>query len=393
MRTTQEQSEFMASRMEGIGGSDIGSLLSSQIEVEYGCERRLWYRLSGYPADGAENQTEPMLLGNILEDSIRRAYSDRTGRRVDQVGLKKHPTISCLQYHDDGLIHPGHDDPRSTNGVLEVKAVGREMMAKVNERGLPIDYICQLAGGQASHSLEWGEFAVGTREDLLPLVAIELSARLSGQPIPEIPRQPKIVHFEMERQTAIIELIENYAPKFWLTLKDESKIPPRLEPESPRCGRCQYQNSCQGAAVMAGIEPELSIPRRNDLNPLINEYQTRSALLEEATALVKETQDKFRAELGATTAVKVQIDGKWKNILYRLTKGRQSIDGPRLAAQYDALRRAAIDAGLIGAELTPPSGTFMSNGMPFRTLRLSSVLPKKENKKGEVSETEDSDED
>lgn len=391
MRTAQEQSEFMASRMQGIGGSDIGSLLSNQIEVEYGCERRLWYRLSGYPADGADNATEPMLLGNILESHIVRAYSDKTGNRVEQMGLKKHPTISCLQYHDDGIIHPCASDERTTPGVLECKAIGREMMAKVNTEGLPADYVLQGQSGIGAHGLEWSDYAVGTRDDLLPLVAIELTAKLAGEPIPTLPRQPKIVNFQVRRDDNIVALIEDYAPRFWATLKDESKLPPRMEPEDPRCARCQYQNLCQGAAVMAGIEPELSIPRRNDLNPLINEYQTRSALLEEATALVKETQDKFRNELGATTAVKVQIDGKWKNILYRLTKGRQSIDGPRLAAQYDALRRAAIDAGLIGADLTPPSGTFMSSGMPYRTLRLSSVLPKKEKKKGEVSETEDSD--
>ena len=393
MRSPQEQAEFLDSRRHGIGGSDLGSLLSNQIPVEYGCERRLWYRLSEYPQDGPENATEPILLGNILEQTVRDAYQDQTGNRVEVVGLKKHDTIECLQYHDDGIIHPGPDSDRKTPGVLEVKSIGREMMAKVNASGLCTDYVCQLAGGQGAHRLEWGEFALGMREDLLPLVAIELSAKLAGHPIPELPRRPKIVHFQMDRQTEIIRLIEDYAPKFWSTLKNEAKIPPRMEPEDPRCGRCAYKIRCQGTAVMEGIQPEDAIPQRRDLDALVQEYRERSALLEEATELVKETQNKFRTSLDKATAVKVEVEGKWKNIIYRLRRGGERVDGKRMAAAYDALRRAAIDAGVVGAELTPASDRFMSKGMPSRPLLLSGLLPKKEKKPGEVPEMDDVDND
>ncbi len=389
MRTPQEQSDFMASRQNMIGGSDIGSLLSNQIPVEYGCERRLFYRLSDYPADGPDTSTEPMMLGNVLEDAVRKGFENATGARVDVVGLTKHPTINCLQYHDDGIIHPHADSERKTPGVLEVKAVGREMMAKINANGLPLDYVGQLAGGQASHRLDYGAFAVGMREDLLPLVAIELASKLAGHPIPELPRQPKIVHFEMPRQDEIIELIESYAPKFWATLKNESKIPPRLEPEDPRCGRCNFKVRCQGAAVMEGIQIEHGVPERRDLDLLIQEYRDRSALLEEATDLVNETQRKFKTALDKTTAVKVNIEGKWKNIIYRIRKGAERVDGKRMAAQYDALRRAAIEAKVAGAELVPPSGQFINVGMPSRPILLAGVLPKKEKKAGEVPETDE----
>ena len=393
MRTPKEQSDFMASRQNMIGGSDIGSLLSNQIPVEYGCERRLFYRLSDYPPDGPDTSTEPMMLGNILEDAVRKGFENATGARVDVVGLTKHPTIDFLQYHDDGIIHPHVDSGRKTHGVLEVKAVGREMMAKINADGLPLDYVGQLAGGQASHRLEYGAFAVGMREDLLPLVAIELASRLAGHPIPELPRQPKIVHFEMPRLDDIINLIESYAPKFWSTLKDESKIPPRLEPESARCQRCSYRVRCHGEAIMASVQPEVHIPRRRDLDPLIEEYRDRRNLLEESEALVTETEEKFKALLGKQTAIQVPIliDGKekWKNILWRLSKGRETVDGRRMAAQYDMLRRSAIESGVPGAELVPPSSRFINVGMPSRPLRLSGILPPKPKKKGEVPEMDE----
>ncbi len=389
MRSPQEQEEFLKSRRHGIGGSDLGSLLSNQIPVDYGCERRLWYQKSEYPPDGSDTSTEPMALGNILEDTIRRAYQDQTGNRVEVVGLTRHPTIDCLQYHDDGIIHPHVGDEHNTPGVLEVKGIGREMMAKVNADGLPADYVCQVAGGQACHNLEWGAFSVGMREDLLPLVAIELAARLAGYPIPELPRRPKIVQFPLPRQTEIIDTIESYAPKFWSTLKNESRMPPRMEPENPRCGRCNYKLRCHGPAIMEGIQPETDVPKRHDLDLLVQEYRDRSALLDEAENLLKETQDKFRVALDKTTAVKVSIDGKWKNIIYRLRRGGERIDGKRMSAAYDALRRAAIEAGVAGAELTPASGDFVSTGLPSRPLLLDSLLPKKEKKRGEVPELDD----
>ena len=379
----------MASRQHGIGGSDIGSLLSNQIPVEYGCERRLWLRLSGYPTDGPDHSTEPMILGQILEKYIVRAYQDRTGNTVKQFGLKKHPTVDCLQYHDDGEIFPHADHPRKTNGVLECKGIGREMMAKVHEFGIIPDYILQAQSGMAAFKLDWAAFAVGMREDLMPLVVIEMAAIIAGEPIPTLPRQPKIVTFEVERDDAICNAIESYAPKFWGTLKDESKIPPREEPESPKCQRCPYAKQCQGAAVMEGIQTEHGVPERRDLDLLIQEYRDRSALLEEATDLVNETQRKFKNALDKTTAVKVNIEGKWKNIIYRIRKGAERVDGKRMAAQYDALRRAAIEAGVAGAELVPPSGQFINVGMPSRPLLLSSVLPKKEKKPGEVPETDE----
>ncbi len=140
---------------------------------------------------------------------------------------------------------------------------------------------------------------------------------------------------------------------------------------------------------MEGIQTEHGVPERRDLDLLIQEYRDRSALLEEATDLVNETQRKFKTALDKTTAVKVNIEGKWKNIIYRIRKGAERVDGKRMAAQYDALRRAAIEAKVPGAELVPPSGQFINVGMPSRPLLLSSVLPKKEKKPGEVPETDE----
>lgn len=384
--TGAERIAFVASRQHGIGGSDIGSLLSNQVPVEYGCERNLWARLSEIPSDNPDAETEPMTLGTICEPYIRRAYSELTGRRIEQFGLKKHGSVASLQYHDDGIIHPCVNDTRDKPGVLEVKALGWEMMSKVKESGLPADYVMQENAGMANHDLQWGSFAVAVRDDILPLIAIEQAAILAGEPIPKLPRAPKVTHFEVERDENIITAIEEYAPKFWRTVGDESKAPPRLEPEDPRCGRCVRKIWCQGAALMAGIKPENDIPRRHDLAPLVEEYRANVALLKQCEALIGETEGKFKAALGLVTAIQVSVDGKWKNIIYRIRAGGERVDGRMMSLQYDALRRAAIEAGVPGADAVPPSSEFSRKGMPSRPLLLKSLLPKEAKKKGEVNE-------
>lgn len=385
-----DRTQFLQERTQGVGGSDIASMLSNQIDVEYGCERNLHARLSGVPEDNPGRETELMTLGHVTEPYVRRAYSDRTGRRVEVVGFKKHPTIPCLQYHDDGIIYPNAGDDWKTNGVLEAKGVGREMMAKMNSDGIVIDYVLQHTGGCLVHGLGHGSFAVSTREDLLPLVAIELTAKAAGNPLPVLPRQPRILSFDLVPDKHISHLIEEYAPVFWATVGDLSKSPQRYEPESTRCQRCPRKVWCHGPEIANSVVPENSIPKHRDLEPLIQEYRDRVALFEEAESLVKETEGKFKTLLGKQTAIQVPVivDGKekWKNILWRLSKARETVDGKRMAASYDALRRAAIDGGIAGAELVPPSGDFINVGLPSRPLRLSGILPKKEKKPGEVPE-------
>lgn len=393
MRTSEERNIFLESRRHGIGGSDLGSLLSGILPVEYGCQRNLWYRLSGVATDETDVETEPMMLGTISEDFIRRAYSDQKGRRVEVFGLKKHETVASLQYHDDGIIYPAVDDKRTTPGTLEVKAVGRQMMYKMNESGIILDYLLQLLGGVAAHGHEWGAFAVAVREDILPLIAIEQAAQIAGVPMPKLPRKFKITQFEVERDEEIIGAIETEAPRFWATIGDESKMPPRLEPEDPRCGRCVRKIHCQGKALMDSVEPEHGIPRRPDLINLVDEYRTNKALLKDIEELVAATEAKFKEALGSTPAVKVPVAGDWKNVIYRIRKGAERVDGRAMAITYDQIRRAAIEAGVAGAELTPPSSEYEKKGAPSRPLLLASLLPKEKKKKGEVPEVDSADDD
>lgn len=382
---------FLAERQQGLGGSDAGSLLSNVLPVEYGCERSLWARLSGIPTDYPDSETELMALGNVCESYVRRAYSEVTGRNVDHCGLlRKHATVESLQVHEDGIIHPSQVtvDPRTTRGVLEIKTIGREMMAKVNTDGLPIDYVLQLNHGMACHDLTWGEFALGMRDDILPIVAIDQAAQLAGVPM-RAPRRPRIVHFEMERDEDIVRAIEEKAPAFWKTVGDPAKAPPRLSPDDPRCGRCMRKIWCQGAAVMENVRPDFGAPKRADLVPLAVEYQERAALLEQAQQLVTETQNKFKAALGPLTAASVPVGDRWVTIRYGTRQGSVRYNTRDMVPSFDAMRRAMGELNYTGIELIPFSAHYESRGMPSRPLNLSGLLPKKEKTKGETPEMDE----
>lgn len=390
--SVDQRQAFLDSRKQGIGGSDIGSLLSGRIPVEYGCERSLWARLSGIPTDNPEVETEPMALGNLLEPVIALAYADVTGREVLQAPLKKHATESSLQVHVDRIIVPAPGDARTTDGVLEIKAVGREMMRKIQDDGLPIDYVLQLNHGMLCHGLTWGGFAIGTREDLLPIVALSLNALLKGEP-PPVTRRPRLEHFELERNDEFCRAIEEHGPVFWKTLNDEAQAPKRLEPEDPRCGRCPRRIWCQGAAIMEGIEPESHITQRPDLAPLADEHYANVALLDQCEVLVAGTKAKIQEAMGPLQSCQIPITRQgtteWKTISNRVRRGAERVDGRAMVIPYNLLRTEAIKLGIPGAALTPTAAEFNRVSMPSRPLMMPSLKAKKARSKGEVPETDE----
>ena len=371
--TAAERQLFLASRVGQIGGSNMGSLLSHILPMQYGCQRNLWANLSGVPTDNPESESEFMALGNVIEPWIRRAYCDRTGRTVAQHGLKKHDTIAGLQYHDDGIITPAPSDTRNSPGILECKGIGQQMLYKVENDGLPLDYVAQVQAGLAAHgdNFVWGSFAVAVREDIIPLIAIEQAALLAGDPMPKLPRRPKLVHFDVERSQDIIDAIEEEAPRFLATIGKEPPV--RLDQDDPRCARCPRKSWCWGEHIAAGLHERTPLPERADLLPLAEEYRANVALLKQCEELVEETEARFKEALGTETAVKVG----GKNVIYRMRKGAERVDGRSMAVQYDQLRRMAVAAGIPGAELVPVSAEYAKIGAPSRPLLLSSLLPKK----------------
>jgi hypothetical protein len=117
-----------------------------------------------------------------------------------------------------------------------------------------------------------------------------------------------------------------------------------------------------------------------ELLPLVSELRQRHSLVEEASELEEETKNKIRLALDRTPSASVMLDGKRKNIVYRIRQGARLLKPERIAPQYSELREKAIAAGLPGAELTLPLEACYEQGSPSRPLLTSGVLPKKPKK-------------
>lgn len=379
--TNSERIAFVQSIKTGIGGSSIASLLQPYIPVEYGCQRRLWYRLSGVEPDYPEIENEPMALGTILEKPVADAYSNLTGRVLEEVGLKKHATEDWAQVHIDRLIHPQKGDARDGKGVYEGKAVGDQMMSKINEFGLISDYLCQGQHGLLCFDLQYGAFAVGRRSQFAPYYLIQVMAKAEGRTPPPI-REPKPAHFDFERNNDICDAILKVGPEFWGNLRNEDKIPDRLDQDDNRCASCGWRRTCQGSAMESSVDPEddpKKPPLMPEMLPFIEELRVRDEAVLKAEEQKSETIEVMKTILGARQAVSVMMpddDGrmKCKNLTYRVQAGARRLKADRIVPQYNALRAAAIEAGLPGAELAPVVADFYETGMPSRPFRTSSVL-------------------
>ena len=213
--TESERLAFVQSMSTGIGGSSIASLLQPYMDVEYGCQRRLFYRLSKIEADYPELENEPMALGSVLEAPVAQSYANITGRTLEEVGLKKHGKHESLQVHIDRLIHP--DAARDTKGVYEGKAVGDQMANKIRDEGLISDYLLQGNHGALCHDLSWGVFCIGRRSQFAPWYLVQVMARIEGRTPPPL-REPRPVFFEFERNDDICEAILRVGPEFWGSL-------------------------------------------------------------------------------------------------------------------------------------------------------------------------------
>jgi len=389
--TESERLAFVQSMSTGIGGSSIASLLQPYMDVEYGCQRKLWYRLSQVEADYPEIENEPMALGSLLEHPIATAYSNITGRRLEEVPLKKHAEHDSLQVHVDRIIHPTDGDTRDTPGVGECKAIGDQMMQKVSSEGICADYLCQLMHGMLCHDLYWGSFVVGRRSQFAPWYLVQVMAKMEGRTPPPL-REPRPIFWEHERDQDICDAILRVGPEFWSTLRQEDNIPARLEPDDERCGHCAWRKKCQGAALLESVDPDdnpKKPPLMPEILPLVAELRERHAVALEAEEKEEETKAVIKAVLDRHPAVSVMIDGKRKNITYRLRSGPRRLKADRIVERYKLSREKAIAAGLLGAELTPALAACYEQGMPTRPLLIAAVLPKKDKKVQEQDEIED----
>lgn len=301
------RTEWLDLRRTGIGGSDCASLFS----IGYGCRKRLWLDKRGVTPDFPREESTLMRLGVALEPLFADIYSEQTGRTAC---VQEQPFVSRdipeLRVNVDRVVYRVTTDETGTinyPGVLEIKSVGRAVFYKNRREGIPEDYILQVQHGLLVTGFSFGAFAIGNRDN------------------------GDLVHWDVERDESICKEIATAAPIFWAQVQN-GPIPDALEPDDPRCGKCEYRVQCQGNALIQIETGEM--PQVQELAPLVEEYIQRQAIFAEAEALVEETKEELKTRLGDRQAV---YAGERK-VYFRPQAGRTTYKSEELLKAYRAAR-------------------------------------------------------
>lgn len=237
----QTYEEFKEARLQGFGGSDIGSLLN---EGDYSCKRRLFLeRLGLMPEDKEDRLKHHAERGKFFEAPVAELFASRfapkeAGHKVVPCGtgyLKEYPFIRS---NADRLIYlPG--GKADCVGVLEIKCPSLFSFKKIKKEGLPKEYILQLQWQMLCYGTSWGVFAIFCADSF------------------------ELEWFEVQRDNELIEGLFRSAQREWAKLNDYKEalkqglasfeslfgmpgFPESLDSYSKACAKCPGFSMCHG---------------------------------------------------------------------------------------------------------------------------------------------------
>ena len=283
-KATISREEFLRRRKSGLGGSDIAAIMGMS---KFRTAEQVW--LDKISDEIHEEQSDVLELACYLEEYAAQKYSNITGYKVRRRNLELiHKDYPFLKGNIDREIL---GDPRGI-GILEIKALSNFSFRAVEMKGLPADYICQkqdyfLCG---NGYYKWGAFAILNRDN------------------------GRMLTFETKPDEEFQKLILEAAVPFW-TVNVEQKIRPKNQ-----------NNSMEKKIDVPTYTGTITDLTSNDrLNELVVQRIENMALVEEAHALLKQTDEAICAELGDCEAAEC----KGARFYYK-SSSRTSVDTKKL---------------------------------------------------------------
>lgn len=206
--------DWLSVRRNGIGGSDAAAAVGVS---PYMSPLELWLIKTGRDATlskpDAEDTTDPVYWGTLLEPIVAAAYTKQTGKRVRRVNaVLQHPTIPFMLANLDREIMSDRDVQ-----ILECKTAG-EFGARAWREGVP-EYV-QI---QVQHQLA----VTGKR-------AADVAVLLCGQ---------KLEVHRIERDDELIARLIPLEAAFWRFVEMDTPPPADGSESSDRALRCLYPTS------------------------------------------------------------------------------------------------------------------------------------------------------
>ncbi|KVE59875.1 endonuclease [Burkholderia vietnamiensis] len=290
--------EWLEVRKNGIGGSDAAAAVGLN---PYMSALELWLiktrRDANLPKPDADDMTEPVYWGTLLEPIVAASYTTQTGNRVRRVNaVLQHPTIPFMLANIDREV-VGNREVQ----LLECKTAG-EFGARLWRDGVP-EYV-QL---QVQHQL-----AVTGKQ------AADVAVLLCGQKLE--------VHRVVRDDALIARLIELEAA-FWRYVETDTPPPADGSESADRALRCLYPGA--GGTVDFTGDRNLSAAFADlvAVRAEINARQQVEAKLKQSIQQAMGEADRAMFETG-------EVSFKRSKDSAGVDLKRLLADHPHLAAQY-----------------------------------------------------------
>ncbi|MFM0488314.1 YqaJ viral recombinase family nuclease [Paraburkholderia graminis] len=289
---------WLAVRKSGIGGSDAAAAAGLN---PYMSPLELWLVKTGrdanLPKPDADDTTDPVYWGTLLEPIVAASYTKQTGKRVRRVNaVLRHPTIPFMLANIDREVIGAADVQ-----ILECKTAG-EFGARLWREGIP-EYV-QI---QVQHQL-----AVTGKN------AAHVAVLICGQ---------KLEVHRIERDDELIARLIPLEAAFWRYVETDTPPPADGSESADRALRCLYPGS--GGTVDFTDDRQLSsafadlVAVRAD----IEQREMQEAVLKQTIQQAMGEADRAIFETGAVSFRRSR-DGSGVDLKRLLA------DHPRFAEQY-----------------------------------------------------------
>lgn len=126
--------EWLKDRMQGIGGSDVGTILGLN---KWKSPYQLWLEKTGQ-VNLDYTESEPAYWGNVLEEVVAKEFQERTGKRVMRRNqVFEHPLHPFLRANIDRWVV-------GENAILECKTANQYLAKEWDGEEIPTTYLCQV---------------------------------------------------------------------------------------------------------------------------------------------------------------------------------------------------------------------------------------------------------
>ena len=291
-----DRAEWLEQRRRGIGGSDSPVIVLGD-EHPFTTPRALWEEKMGIR--GNDEPTPAMKRGTALEDTIAILYAGETERKVRRVNaILQHEEYDWMVGNIDREI-VGVKGRRP--GILEIKCPGLRTFSKIKREGIPDYYQIQMQHYLAVSKRDWGAFGI-------------FNAELW-----------ELLHFDVERDEEIIDLIYDRDKEFWY-LVQEGTPPEEMKsltnPDIP--------------PLQTGME--LVQMDSDGWRKAVEDFKTAREILSEAEMLEAAAKERLQNLMSVSNAE--VAEGYGLRVFWKEQSGRESFDHKAFAKHHPEMSEA-----------------------------------------------------